>query len=308
MIKIKDNKKNLIIIGAGPAGLAAAIYAARYKLDFLVFSKQFGGMITESDRVENWPGEKIITGIDLMGKFKEHAVSLGAKIIEENVETIEKTNSGFKVNNNYESKKILIAQGTEKRRLNVEGEKEFIGKGVSYCATCDGAFFKNKTACVAGGNNSAAIAALLLSEFADKVYIIYRREKIRAEPIWVERIKKNSKITIINNTKITKIKGDNFVKSVLLDNDFNNSKELNVDGVFVEIGSEPNTKIASQLGVELENGYIKTDAAQHTNIKGVYAAGDITTGSNKFEQLITAGAEGAVAANAIYEELKKGNK
>ena len=299
---MKEKIFDLIIIGTGPAGLSAAIYVARYKLNFIVFSKQFGGMITESDRVENWPGEKKITGLNLMNKFKEHVLSLGAKIIEETVEKIEKTDSGFKINDNYESKTILMTQGTEKRKLNVEGEKEFSGKGVSYCATCDAAFFRNKKVCVVGGNNSAVIAALLLSEFADKVYIIYRREKIRAEPIWVERIEKNSKITIINNTNITKIKGENVVKSVLLDNTFNNSKELVVDGVFIEIGSEPNTKIAAQLGIKLENGYIKTDVAQHTSVKGVYAAGDITTGSNKFEQLITAASEGAVAINSIYEE------
>jgi len=296
---------DLIIIGAGPAGLTVAIYAARYKLNFIVFSKQFGGMITESDRVENWPGEKKITGIGLMNKLKEHAISLGAEIIEKPVEKIEKTEGRFKINNGYKSKTVLIAQGTEKRKLNVKGEKEFSGKGVSYCATCDAAFFRNKKVCVIGGNNSAAISALLLSEFADKVYIIYRREKVRAEPIWVERIKENKKITVINNTNIIGIKGDNFVKSVILDNVFNNSNELKVDGVFVEIGSEPNTKIAAQLGVKLQDRYIKTDSAQKTNIKGVYAAGDITTGSNKFEQLITAAAEGAIAANAIYEELKK---
>ena len=299
--------KDLIITGAGPAGLTAAIYAARYKLDFLVFSKQFGGMITESDRVENWPGEKSITGLDLMNKLKEHSISLGAKIIEESVEKVEKKGSRFRINNNYESKIILIAQGTEKRRLNVKGEKEYTGKGVSYCSTCDAAFFRNKKVCVVGGNNSAAIAAFLLSEYADKVYIVYRREKIRAEPIWVERIKESNKITIINNTNISKIKGDNFVSSVELDDTFNNSNELNVDGVFVEIGSKPNTKIATQLGVKLENGYIKTDSEQKTNIEGVYAAGDITTNSNKFEQVVTAAAEGAIAVNAIYEELKKLN-
>ena len=298
---------DLIIIGAGPAGLTAAIYAARYKLNFVVFSKQFGGMITESDRVENWPGDEKITGLALMNKLKEHVVSLGTKIIEGSVEKIEKTVFGFKINDNYKSKTVLIAQGSEKRRLNIKGEKEFSGKGVSYCATCDAAFFRDKKICVVGGNNSAAVAALLLSEFADKVYIIYRKEKIRAEPIWVERIKENNKISVINNINITEIKGDNFVKSVMLDNHFNNKRELSVAGVFIEIGSEPNTTLAVQLGVKLDGGYIKTDSTQKTDIEGVYAAGDITTNSNKFEQVITAAAEGAIAVNSIYEKVKKQN-
>ena len=303
MVKNKMEIKDLIIIGAGPAGLSAAIYAARYKLNFTLFSKQFGGMITESDRVENWPGEKRINGLDLMNKFKEHALNLGTEIIEETVEKIEKTDFGFRVNNNYESKTILIAQGTEKRKLNVEGEKEFLGRGVSYCATCDAAFFRDKIVAVVGGSDAALIAALLLSEYAKKVYIVYRREKFfRAEPVWIEQVGDNKKIEPVFNSNIKKIKGSDKVEKIVLDS----GKELSVDGVFVEIGSTPNTEIAKQLNLNLDNGHIATDKFQRTSLPGVFAAGDVT--NNPLKQAVTAAAEGAIAANSAYEQVIEGKK
>jgi thioredoxin reductase (NADPH) len=172
---------------------------------------------------------------------------------------------------------------------------------VSYCAVCDGAFFKDKTIAVVGGSDSAAKEALYLTEHAAKVYIIYRREKIRAEPINTERVGQNDKIEIIPNTNILEIKGDKFVTHAVLDNDYNGSRELRLDGVFIEIGYEPQSELAEQLGVKLENGEIKVGCESETNVPGVYAAGDVTAGS--FKQAITAAAQGVTAAKSAYEYI-----
>ncbi len=294
---------DLIIIGAGPAGLAAAVYAARYKLNTLVLSKETGGMINHAHEVGNWPGNKAISGTDLMNQWEEHAKSLEIPIELEECRDIKKLeeDQGFIINGKYKTKTILLANGTSRRHLNVPGEKEFTGKGVSYCATCDAAFYKNMTAAVVGGNDSACSAAMILSEFADKVYIIYRKDKLRAEPSWIEQIEKNTKIEMIYNANVTEIKGDKFVTSVVLDN----GNELKLDGLFIEIGSVPSTFLAEQLDIELDKEhYIKVDEKQETNILGVYASGDITTNSNKFKQVITAAAEGALAVHSIYEFIK----
>ena len=194
---------DLIIIGGGPAGLSAAIYAARFMLKTLIITKEVGGAIVEAHKIENWPGYKSISGIELMGKFKDQVAALGVEIVENEVVDVENKKGLFKIKTNenktYESKNTIFACGTIRRKLNIKGEKEFTGKGVSYCATCDAAFFRNKVVAVVGGNNSAARAAQLLAEYAKEIYIIYRKEKIRADPILVSQISKNPKIKIINN-------------------------------------------------------------------------------------------------------------
>lgn len=293
---------DLIIIGGGPAGLTAAVYAARFMLKTLIITKEVGGAIVEAHKIENWPGYKFISGIELMENFKDQVISLGVEIIENEVVDVENKKSLFKIKTNdnktYESKNILFACGTIRRKLNVKGEKEFLGKGVSYCATCDAAFFRNKAVAVVGGNNSAARAAQLLAEYAKEIYIIYRKDKIRADPILVAQISKNPKIKIMNNANISEIKGDKFVTGVVLDN----GKDLKVEGVFVEIGSEPCSAFASKLGVALDStNHVIVDKTQKTNVKGIYAAGDVT--NNQMKQIITACAEGAIAANSVYERV-----
>ena len=207
--------------------------------------------------------------------------------------------------NIYKSKTVIVASGTKRRKLNIPGEQELIGKGVSYCATCDAAFFKDKIVGVVGGNDAAAMSALLLAEYAKKVFIIYRKEKIRAEPLRVSQLEKNKKVTIINNTNVITVNGDKIVSSVTLDKEYKNSKELALDGLFIEIGSIPSTILTKPLGIELdEQGYIIVDASQKTNVDGFYAAGDITSNSDKFRQIITAASEGAIAAHSVYEFLK----
>jgi len=293
-----------IIIGGGPAGLTAAIYAARYKLKTLVLSGMIGGAITESPDVCNYPGYKKVTGLSLMHTTQEQAKELGAEIIMEEVKEITKSDP-FTVktsSHEYQARSIILCQGMKRRKLKVPGETEFTGKGVSYCATCDAAFFRDKKVGVVGGNDSAAIAALLLAEFAEKVYIIYRKDKLRAEPAWIDKIEKDEKIEVIFNTNVTEIKGDAMVEKVI----FDDGKEFELGGLFIEIGGDPDSLLAKDLGVELdESGFIKVDTTQKTNIRRVYAAGDITDNLNKFMQVVTAQAEGALAANSVYTELKK---
>ena len=297
---------DLIIIGAGPAGLSAAIYASRYNLNVLVVGDEPGGMAAEAYKVENYPGFKSVSGMELMNKFKEQVNGL-VDIKQEKIIELKKENNFVITAKDrvYKSKAVIVASGTKRRKLNIKGEKEFLGRGVSYCATCDAAFFRDKVVGVVGGNDAAAMSALLLAEYAKKVFIIYRKEKIRAEPLRVSQLEKNKKITIINNTNVIAVNGDKMMNSVTLDKEFNENKELALDGLFIEIGSVPSAVLTKKLDIKLdEEGYIIVDSTKKTNVNGFYAAGDITTGSNKFRQIITAASEGAIAAHSVYEFLK----
>lgn len=293
---------DIIILGGGPAGLNAALYAVRSNLKVLIISNLIGGAIGEAHNVENWLGTKSITGMELVNNFREHAEEQGVEIKQEEVKGVRANDSGFVINGDYECKKVIIALGTERRKLAVDDEENFLGKGVSYCATCDGAFFRDKIVGVVGGANAAADAALLLADIASKVYIIYRKDKLRAEAKRVSAIEKNEKIECLYGVNVKEMKGEAMLKSVVLDD----GKELELDGLFVEIGSVPAVTLAKELGVELcENGCIKVDSSQRTNVKGIYAAGDITNGSDGFRQVITAAAEGAIAAKSVFKDIKE---
>ena len=300
---------DLIIVGAGPAGLTASIYASRYKLKHLVLAKSIGGTVLEAHKVENYPGFSSITGMDLMQKFSQQVKDLGAEIKMVEVDSIKKKDKIFEVidseNKKYQAKAIILALGTRRRQLNIPGEKEFLGKGVSYCAVCDAAFCKDKIVAVVGGSNAAVTSALMLAEHAQKVYLIYRKDELRAEPIVVERLKTNSKIEIITDTNILKIEGKDKVEKIILDKDYKDSKELKLDYVFIEVGSVPLVALASKLGVEVDKtSFIKIGPDQATNVLGVYAAGDVTAGLAKLRQIVTAAAEGAVAATSAYKYLR----
>lgn len=297
---------DLVIIGAGPAGLTAALYAARYRLKSLVVSKTVGGLIVEAWKVENYPGFKEISGLDLINKFKEQVETLGVPVKTSEAYSVSKKRDYFVVkamsNDEYEAKAVILALGTQRRMLDVEGENKFAGKGISYCAVCDAPLFKDKVVGVVGGSNSAAMSALLLAEHAKKVYVIYRKNEIRADPIIVERIKKNKKIEVINNANIIRINGAKFVESIDLDT----GKNLKLNGLFIEVGYVPLTALTNKLGIKTDSsGHIVVDNEQHTNIEGVFAAGDITTKSANLKQVITAAAEGAIAATSAYNYLKK---
>ena len=299
---------DLVIIGGGPAGYTAAVYAARYKMNTLVIVAEDGGMAATAHQVWNFPSYNQITGFELMQKMKEQVENLKVPIVNETVTSIRKTDSHFIVSTGngveYHAKKIIIATGTKRKKLNVPGEEEFYGKGVSYCATCDAAFYKNKKVAVVGGSNSSLTSALLLAEFASEVCIIYRKDKFfRADPAWVEVVEKNKKIKCMFQDNVKEIRGKKFVESLLLES----GKTIAVDGIFIEIGSEPSNLIFRNLGIKSdEKNYIITDGEQKTSINGVFAAGDIT--NSKLKQIITAAGQGAVAAYSAYMEISAGKK
>jgi thioredoxin reductase (NADPH) len=304
MKKIYD----LIIIGSGPAGLTAGIYASRYLLNFLILGKIPGGMISEAHKICNFPTRNNITGFELTSSMVSHLKELGGEIKTEEVKEVKKEKEIFLIKTNkeeYSTKKIIIATGTEKVKLNIPGEKELLGKGVSYCATCDSGFFRNKTVAVVGGSNSALTAALLLSEYSKEVFIIYRGEKfIRPDPAWIEQVKKNKKIKVIFSSEVKEIIGKNNVEKIKIRDIKGKENEKKVEGIFIEIGSLPEKVLSSQLKLKTENNYIIVDKFQKTNIKGVFAAGDVT--NNPVKQVSTACGEGTVAATSTYEELKRG--
>jgi len=296
---------DLIIVGAGAGGLTAALFAGRYRLNVLVISKDIGGLSLEAHTIENYPGFISISGIELMELFKKQVEALDIEIKEEEVNKIEKISDdgGFKVYTNrnaYEAKAIIIAIGTKRRKLNIEGEERLLGKGVSYCATCDAPLFKNKIVAIVGGSDSAAMSALLLAEYATKVYILYRKDELRADPITVEKVKKNKKIEIKYNVNVTKIIGDSYLKEIKLDN----GETLAIDGLFIEIGTTPSFVLINQLGLDVDqSGYIIVNERMETNVKGVFAVGDII--KKDLRQIITACADGAIAALSAYKYIKK---
>ncbi len=301
---------DLVIIGAGPAGLSASVYASRYGMSNVVVGAVAGGLTTQTHEIGNWLGTEKITGFEFAMSASKHAESYGVKNILALVDTIEIKDENYLLmlsnGEKIQAKSVLLAMGTKHRHLGAVGEKEFVGKGVSYCATCDGFFYRGKTVAVVGGNDSAAGAAVYLGDLAEKVYIIYRGEKIRCESFWATALEKNPKIEILYNTNVKEIKGNGKVEQLLLDNPFAGSDALKVDGIFVEIGSDPNVELVKNLEVETDEvGYIKVDPSGKTSRKGIWAAGDITTGSDKFKQIVTAAAEGAIAAHGIHAYLKK---
>lgn len=298
---------DLVIIGGGPAGLSAALYAARYNLKTIVLAKDFG-QIAKSSLIENYLGVESIDGISLITKMRKQVTALKVPIKNATIKQLAKTKNGFKATDNkgesYESKTLLLASGSQPRLLSLKGEDKYAGKGISYCTTCDAPVFRGKNVAVLGGSNSAATAALHASDFAKKVTIIYRGEELRAQPILVQKIKKKNNIDIITEANITELKGDKMLTGLKLDN----GKELKVEGLFIEIGYLPSNELATRLGAELdEKGYVNVNQAQMTNVPGLFAAGDLTNACNNLKQLITAAAQGAVAANAIFSYLKHGS-
>lgn len=292
----------LIIIGAGPSGLSSAIYSARYKLNTLVIGEVIGGDAVKAYKIENFPSYESIRGYEFAKKLRDQVKKLGIKIKLEKVLEINK-NKNFEVKtdkNKYLCKKIIIASGRKEERLNLKNEQKFLGKGISYCSVCDASFFKDKITGVVGGSNSSLSSALLLSEFSKKVYIIYRRDKFfRADPVLVDLVKKNKKVEVIFNANVVELIGNEELEEVKLNND----KKIKLDGLFVEIGGKPDLKFAKNLKLELEDGYIKVDKEQKTNLNGIYAAGDVT--NNNLKQIIVACGEGAKAANSVYKGLRE---
>ena len=301
---------DVAIVGSGPAGYSASIYLSRYKLSNIIFGKMIGGTISEAHKVCNYPGVCDVSGLELGMKFQKQATDQGAQIAIESVTDIKKENDLFNLftdkGNNYLAKTVILATGTDRNKLAIPKEDQYVGKGLSYCATCDAMFYKNKKVGVVGGSNAATMAATMLADIASEVYIIYRGTELKGEPAWIEQVLQKENVKTIFQTLVTDLEGEQRLQRVKLSKAYNDSDYLDLDGLFVEIGSEPNITLPLKLNLALDKqNYIEVDQRQATSINGVWAAGDCTTNSNKFKQVVTAVSEGAVAANSIYCHLKQ---
>lgn len=304
--------KDVAIIGLGCAAYTAAVYTARYKLDTVVVGEEEGGMGMTAAEVGNWPGEIEIRGPDLMEKYKNHALSFDN--VEHKigrVENVEKTDAGFVLTlqsgDTLEAKAVIFATGSNKRHLGVPGEEELSGKGVTYCATCDAFFYRDKTVAVIGGGDSAVEGAAIAAQVAKTVYLVHRRDSFRAEPYWVDEVKKRDNIEFVLERNVLEILGDQKVTGLKLDKEWNGSDTLELDGVFIEIGSTPAVSLPEKMGCALDDrGHLNVDDAMRTNVEGVFGAGDVTSGSNHFAQFATAAGEGSIAANSAFSFIQGG--
>ena len=292
-----------IIIGGGVTGFGAAMYAGRFNMKTLVVSEIRGGTIILTDTVENYPGFIKLTGMELAQKIEEHAKQYNIEVHDGKVIDVSKKGNCFAVatkSKTFETKTIIFATGTHWRKLNVPGEQEFSNKGVHYCALCDGPLYQGKTLGVVGGSDSAAKEALLLSNYAKKVYMFLRGEKLRPEPVNLKRVEENKKIEVFTKVQVKEIKGKERLEKVILDREINGSKEFPLDGLFVEIGHIPLSELAVKLGIKTNGkGEIIIDRNAKTNVPGIYAAGDVV--DTVFKQAITGVAEGVVASYSAYQ-------
>lgn len=303
-IVVYDN----IIIGGGVTGFASAMYAARLGLRTLVIAETIGGTISYAHNVQNYPGFGSISGFELAEKIRSHAMEYPVELEEDRAVKIERAGKNLFIvhtmnRKTFHSKTIIFATGTKFRELNAVNERRFFNKGVHYCALCDGGFYKGKIVAVVGGADTACTDALLLTQYAKKVYVIYRGEKLRPEPITYKGVMKNKKIEIIYRTNVTEFYGnDERIEGIVLDNPHNGSNRLEVDGVFVAIGHIVLSEIAKELGVHTnEKGEIVINKNAETNVPGFFAAGDVT--NSVFKQAIIGVAEGVMASYSAYRYI-----
>jgi thioredoxin reductase (NADPH) len=296
---------DVLIIGAGPAGLTAGLYSARNGLKVGIISKDIGGTANSILRIENWPGYTG-SGAELVKKFYEQVKKYEINFIIEEVDSIDKREKEFVVKTKKQEfgcKALIIATGTERKKLKIPGEVEFLGKGVSYCATCDSFFFKNKDVAVIGGSDCATTSALALSDIAKKVYLIYRGEKLKCENISEERINEKKNVEIFYNSFPLEILGKEKVEEIRIMSE-NKNRNLKIDGIFIEIGSTPLAEFAKNINLKMgEEKFIHVDENMKTSVEGVYAAGDVT--NSKLKQVIISSAQGAIAAKSAYDWINK---
>lgn len=300
---------DMVILGSGPAGLSAAIYAQRACLDTLVIEKEFtsGGQMASTYEVDNYPGLPGMGGFDMGMKFREHAEKLGASFVNAEVVSLQMEGEIKVVSTMdacYKARTVVIATGARHRLLQVPGEEELTGMGVSYCATCDGAFFRDKTVAVVGGGDVAIEDAVFLARSCKKVYLIHRRDQLRGARSLQEKLFSLPNVEIVWNTVVTRIEGEDQVEAVKLHNNIEGTDSTrNLDGVFIAVGITPNSSIFKEMLSRDELGYIKADEECRTNVEGIYAAGDVRTKS--LRQIVTAVADGANAVYAASEYLMR---
>jgi alkyl hydroperoxide reductase subunit F len=295
----------LIIAGAGPAGVTAAIYAARKKMDFMVIAKEVGGQVTYSSEIENYTGFQFITGEELATKFEEHLKKFAFELKLEEISKVERTKNLFRVKteaSEYLGKTVIVATGTRPRELNVPGETQFKNRGITYCSTCDGPLFESMDVAVIGGGNSALESALQLMKIATTVRVITHGPKIKADQAYLQRAEESGKVEIITDTDILEVLGDKVVNGIKIQRKGKNPELLRVQGVFVEIGSVPNSQIID-FAQKNQSGEIMVNPKCETNILGLFAAGDVTNVPEK--QIIIAAGEGSKAALAAFKYVSQ---
>lgn len=312
--KLRINTKymyDVIIIGSGPAGFTAGIYASRREMKTLIIGKETGGQLIWASEIENYPGYKTINNFDLISKLQEQAKDFGVEIKQDEVKEIIKNENGdFTIKtgkDEFETKTIILAMGLAPRRLAIQGEEKFIGKGVTYCANCDGPFYKNKTVAVVGGGNSALDAAEILSKIASQVYLIHRRQEFKAFDVLINEVKSKENIELVLDSEIKEIIGSEKVKKIKVANVVDNTeKEINVDGIFIEIGRIASTDLVANMADRDTSNQILVDKSQMTKTPGLFAAGDVVSG--EYKQITIATGQATVAALAAYKyiQMKQG--
>jgi len=296
-----------IIIGSGPAGMSAAIYAARRMMKTLVISKNIGGQVIWASDIKNYPGIEFVSGIDLINKMSQQVKDLGVEIKIEEIKKINKNDDGSflveALKSSYSAKTIIIAMGLTPRKLNLDRENELTGSGISYCANCDGPLFKGKSVAVAGGGNAALDATEVMSKIADKVYLICNESQLRAFESLISAVKDKNNVEIILNSEISEIIGNEKLEKLkIVDNISKISRELTVDGLFIEIGHEPKTDLVANIVKRDTLGQVVVDLSGKTSCDGVFAAGDVTI--SEYKQIIVGCGQGAVAALSAYQYLQ----
>ena len=290
---------DIIIVGAGPAGMTAALYALRANKKVLVLeAKTYGGQIIKANIVENYPGLPNVSGFDFATNLYNQVINFKGEIKFETVLRITKEKEVITTKDTYKAKAIILATGSDNRKLNIDREQEFVGKGLSYCATCDGNFFKEKVVAVVGGGNTALEDALYLSNIANKVYLIHRRDCFRAEDRYIQELKEKNNIEIIYNSNVTKLVGEDTLEAIVI----NDNQTIKVSGLFVAVGQEPKNGIFADIIKLNQYGYIESEDGVHTNQEGIYVAGDCRV--KMLRQLTTAVGDGSIAATVAMKEMK----
>ncbi len=300
-----SNPYDVIIVGQGAAAFAAGLYAARYHMNTLILGDAFGGETATGGLIENYPGFGSVDGFDLMTNMKQQVERYGVPIVNEGVKSISNENECFEVRsagNIYQGASVILAVGRERRKLGLPNEDEWTGRGVSFCSTCDAPLYRDKVAAVVGGGDAAVNGAVLLSKYATRAYIIYRGEAFtRPEPVNLRLLNESPNVEQMLNTNVVGLVGEQGLTGIVLDQPINGSRELTLDGLFIEIGADPRTELPLQLGVQLaDRDEVAVDRLMHTSVPGVFAAGDLTDGSGDLKQTITAAAQGAIAASSAY--------
>ena len=294
---------DIIIVGAGPAGLTAALYALRANKKVLVFeAKSYGGQIVNAATVENYPGIESISGFDYATNLYNQVKKLGCEVKFETVERVTEDKHVVTNEGEYDAKAVIIATGVTNRKLNIDGEEEFIGRGVSYCASCDGNFYKGKDVAVNGGGNTALEDALYLADIVNKVYLIHRRDEFRGESKLVNDLKEKDNVEFILNSTVKSINGDKKLESITVEDKDGNTSDIKLDGLFIAIGQEPRNQVFSNVVDINEYGYIESPDGVHTKVEGIYVAGD--TRVKTLRQLTTAVSDGSIAATMAIREMK----